>query len=58
MLDYNHHTKISGIELLSFANDGKKLNLLEAYEIKKNSLASPLIKLLDSPLFDTPLNRS
>ena len=53
MLDYNNHTNMSNIELLHFGNKGKKIDLLQAYEIKKNSLFAPLINqqinLLDSP---------
>ena len=58
MLDYDHHTNISNIELLNFANNGE-LDILESYEIKKNSLVSPLINqqvnFLDTPLFNIPL---
>jgi Reverse transcriptase (RNA-dependent DNA polymerase) len=62
MLRYNHHTNIDNVEILHLSQKGKRLDLLEAFEIKLNSLKAPLINqqinILDSPLLDIPLNLS
>lgn len=59
MLHYNHHTNIDNVEILHLSQKGKRLDLLEAFEIKLNSLKAPLINqqvnILESPLLEIPL---
>jgi hypothetical protein len=59
MRDYNHHTSINNVDILHLSQKGKKLDLLEAVEIKRNSLKNPLmnsqIHIMESPLLDLAL---
>jgi hypothetical protein len=60
MSNYGHQTNIDDVEILHLSQKGKRLDLLEAFEIKLNSLKAPLINqqinMLNSPLLDIPLN--
>jgi hypothetical protein len=60
MSHYGHQTNIDNMEILHLSHKDKRLDLLEAFEIKLNSLKVPLINqqinILNSPLLDIPLN--
>jgi hypothetical protein len=43
MSHYGHQTNIDNVEILHLSQKGKRLDLLEAFEIKQNSLKAPLI---------------
>jgi hypothetical protein len=43
MSHYGHHTNTDNVEILQFSQKGKRLDLLEAFETKLNSLKAPLI---------------
>ena len=52
------HTNVNNVEILHVNQKGKKLDLLEAYEIKNQARKYPLmnkqIDLIDSPLLEIP----
>ena len=58
MHDHSHHTNVNNVEILHVNQKGKKLDLLEAYEIKNQARRYPLmnkqIDLIDSPLLEIP----
>ena len=52
LVDKSHHSNINNLEIVNFNMKGEKLELLEVFEIKKNSLVSPSqINILYPPLF-------
>jgi hypothetical protein len=59
MSHYGHHTNIDNVEILHISQKGKRLDLLEAFEIKPNTLKAHLINqqinILNSQLLDIPL---
>ena len=62
MRDCNHHTDSRNVEILHFSEKGRRMDLLEAFEIRSYSRRGPLINqqinLIDAPQFDIPLVNS
>jgi hypothetical protein len=60
MSHYGHHRNTANVEILHHSHEGKRLDLLDAFEIKLNSLKAPSINqqinIFNSPLLNIPLN--